>query len=113
YGGLAAFDHYRETQRGWLKKEIESPDFKSAAFRVVLIHISPWPSGDCHGTLHCREMFGALLYQGKFDLQLSVHTHRYAYHQPDKDHNCPIIICCGPIDGNSNFMTFHANDSNM
>src|SRR5690606_40943005 len=65
------FDQYREKQREWLKREIESPEFKSAAFRVVLIHISPWHSGDWHGTLHCREMFGPLLNQGKVNLQRS------------------------------------------
>ena len=113
YGGLAAFDQYRETQRDWLRKEIESPEFKAAAFRVVLIHISPWHSGDWHGTLHCREMFGALLNQGNFDLQLSGHTHKYAYHKPDNDHNFPIIIGGGPIEGNRTLMKFHATKNNL
>ena len=113
YGGLVAFDQYREKQREWLRREIASPDFKAAAFRVVLIHISPWHSGDWHGTLHCREMFGPLLNEGKIDLQVSGHTHRFAYHQPDKDHNFPIIIGGGPIEGNRTIMKFHATPSNI
>jgi len=113
YGGLVAFDQYREKQREWLRREIASPDFKAAAFRVVLIHISPWHSGDWHGTLHCREMFGPLLNEGKIDLQISGHTHRFAYHQPDKDHNFPIIIGGGPIEGNRTIMKFHATPSNI
>lgn len=113
YGGLAAFDQYREKQREWLKNEIASPAFKEAAFRVLLIHISPWHSGDWHGTLHCREMFGPLLNQAKIDLQLSGHTHRFAYHQPDNDHNFPIIIGGGPIEGNRTFMKLHATANNI
>lgn len=113
YGGLAAFDQYREKQREWLKREIESPEYKSAAFRVVLIHISPWHSGDWHGTLHCREMFGPLLNQGNVDLQISGHTHRFAYHQPDSDHKFPILIGGGPIEGNRTFMKLHASANTM
>lgn len=113
YAGLAAFDQYRAVQREWLRKEIASPEFKAADFRVVLIHISPWHSGDWHGTLHCREMFGELLNQGKFDLQFSGHTHRFAYHQPSKEHNFPIIIGGGPIEGNRTFMKFHATKNNI
>lgn len=109
YGGLAAFDQYRETQRDWLAREIESPEFKSAAFRVLLIHISPWHSGDWHGTLHCREMFGPLLNKAKIDLQISGHTHRYATHEPDEDHNFPIMIGGGPIEGNRTLIKFRAD----
>lgn len=113
YGGLAAFDQYREKQREWLKNEIASPAFKEAAFRVLLIHISPWHSGDWHGTLHCREMFGPLLNEAKIDLQLSGHTHRFAYHKPDNDHNFPIIIGGGPIEGNRTFIKLYATANTM
>ncbi|HYH56053.1 MAG TPA: metallophosphoesterase [Anseongella sp.] len=96
YFGLVAFDNYRLKQAKWLEKEIESREFKNAAFRVAFIHISPWHSGDWHGTLHCREVFGPLLNKGKFDLQLSGHTHRYKTHDADEDHHFPIMIGGGP-----------------
>jgi len=113
YGGLVAFDQYREKQREWLKNEIASAAFKAAAFRIVLIHISPWHSGDWHGPLHCREMFGPLLNQAKIDLQISGHTHKFAYHQPDNDHNFPIVIGGGPIEGNRTLMKFHASPNTV
>ncbi len=113
YGGLAAFDKYRETQKRWLEKEIESEDFKKAAFRVLIIHISPWHSGDWHGTLHCRETFGPVLNKARIDLQISGHTHRYKTHEPDNDHNFPIFIGGGPIVGNRTLIKLHANTKEM
>ncbi|MCE6989491.1 metallophosphoesterase family protein [Dyadobacter sp. CY323] len=108
YGGLIAFDQYREKQRMWLEREVESPEFKKAEFRVVIIHISPYHSGDGHGTLHCRKVFGPVLNKAKIDLQISGHTHRYMTHEPDADHNYPIVIGGGPLEGNRTLIKLHA-----
>ncbi|WP_128546954.1 purple acid phosphatase family protein [Larkinella soli] len=108
YGGLSAFDRYRLIQKKWLEKEVESPEFKKAAFRVVLIHISPYHSGDWHGTMHCREVFGPVLNRAKIDLQISGHTHRYASHDPDDSHNYPILIGGGPLEGKRTLIKVHA-----
>ncbi|GAB3957380.1 metallophosphoesterase [Spirosoma harenae] len=108
YGGLSAFDRYRETQKKWLEKEIESAEFKKAPFRVVLIHISPYHSGDWHGPMHCQEVFGPLLNKAKIDLQISGHTHRYGTHDPDTQHNYPIVIGGGPLEGNRTLIKLHA-----
>ncbi|GAB4016233.1 purple acid phosphatase family protein [Spirosoma koreense] len=113
YGGLSAFDRYRETQKEWLEKEIESPEFKKAPFRVVLIHISPYHSGDWHGTLHCREVFGPLLNKAKIDLQISGHTHRYATHDADATHNYPIVIGGGPLEGQRTLIKLHATPKEL
>lgn len=113
YGGLAAFDKYRETQKRWLEKEIESEDFKKAAFRVLIIHISPWHSGDWHGTTHCRSTFGPVLNKARIDLQLSGHTHRYTTHEANSDHNFPIMIGGGPITGNRTLIKLHADNKEM
>ena len=100
YGGLAAFDRYRENQAKWLEKEVASEEFKKADFRIVLIHISPYHSGDWHGTLHCQKVFGPILNKAKIDIQISGHTHRYMTHDADATHNYPIVIGGGPIEGN-------------
>jgi len=99
YAGLVAFDQYREKQAEWLKEELQSPECKNARFRIVLIHISPWHSGDWHGTMHCRKLFGPLLNDGNIDLQISGHTHSHGYYPADNDHNFPIIIGGGPQEG--------------
>ncbi|WP_246859477.1 metallophosphoesterase family protein [Spirosoma sp. KCTC 42546] len=108
YGGLSAFDRYRETQKKWLEKEIDSAEFKKAPFRIVLIHISPYHSGDWHGPMHGREVFGPLLNKAKIDLQISGHTHRYGTHDPDAMHNYPIVIGGGPLEGNRTLIKLHA-----
>jgi len=113
YGGLAAFDRYREEQRAWLAKEIQTDAFKKAPFRLVLIHISPWHSGDWHGPTHCREMFGDLLNRGNVDLMLSGHTHRYGTHEADSDHNFPIMIGGGPIAGNRTLIKIAATPQQL
>jgi len=113
YGGLAAFDRYREKQARWLEKEIESEAFKKAPFRVLLIHISPYHSGDWHGTLHCRTVFGPILNKAGIDLQLSGHTHRYMTHEPDHDHNYPIVIGGGPLEGKRTLMKLQANQKEL
>ncbi|WP_461074461.1 purple acid phosphatase family protein [Spirosoma flavus] len=113
YGGLSAFDRYRETQSKWLEKEIESSEFKKAPFRVVLIHISPYHSGDWHGPMHCQKVFGPLLNKGKIDIQISGHTHRYATHDADATHNYPIVIGGGPLEGNRTLIKLHATSKEL
>jgi hypothetical protein len=113
YSGLVAFDRYREKQARWLEKEIASEAFKKAPFRVLLIHISPYHSGDWHGTTHCREVFGPILNKAGIDLQLSGHTHRYMTHEADKDHNYPIVIGGGPLEGKRTLMKLHANQKEL
>ena len=113
YGGLAAFDRYREKQARWLEKEVATEAFKKAPFRVLLIHISPYHSGDWHGTTHCREVFGPILNKAGIDLQLSGHTHRYMTHEADKDHNYPIMIGGGPLEGKRTLMKLHANQKEL
>lgn len=97
YSGLVSFNAYREEQARWLAQEIESKAFKKAAFRVVLIHIPVFHSGEGHGTLHCRKLFNPLFNKGKIDISISGHTHRYGTFDADpQTHNYPIVIGGGP-----------------
>lgn len=100
YAGIVDFDQYRLEQAEWLKQEIQSKAFKKATFRVVMMHIPPRYSGDAHGPKHCTEVFEPLLNQGKVDLVLSGHTHKYMVHQPQQGLNqYPLIIGGGPKEG--------------
>lgn len=113
YGGLSAFDRYREIQAKWLEKEVASEEFKKADFRVVLIHISPYHSGDWHGTLHCQKVFGPILNKAKIDIQISGHTHRYMTHDADATHNYPIVIGGGPLEGNRTLIKVRATKKEL
>ncbi|MFT4202873.1 MAG: metallophosphoesterase [Chitinophagaceae bacterium] len=57
--------------------EEASKAFKKAKFRVVMMHISMFYSGDAYGTLDCREMFKELCNKYKVDTVISGHTQRY------------------------------------
>lgn len=93
YSDLVAFDPYREEQAEWLATEIENPEFKKAAFRVVLIHIPPFHGNGWHGEKHCAKLFNPLFNKGKVDLAISGHTHKYATHDADRaTHHYPMVI---------------------
>jgi predicted phosphodiesterase len=99
YAGLVAFDPYREEQAQWLRKEIESPEFRKAAFRIIFIHIPPFYSGDWHGTTHCQQLFNPIFNNGKVDLVISGHTHTWGTYPDTDQHHYPIMIGGGPKPG--------------
>lgn len=114
YAGIVDFDQYRIKQAEWLKAEINSKAFKKAPFRIVMMHIPPRFSGDAHGPKHCTELFDPLLNQGKVDLVLSGHTHKYIIHQPNKQANTyPLVIGGGPKDGNRTLTKIVVNDKEI
>ena len=109
YQGLAAFDAYREEQAKWLANEIETPAFKNAPFRVVIMHIPTFESGDWHGTMHCRELFNPLFNEGQIDLLICGHTHRYGIHPANDQHHYPLVIGGGPQETKRTVITVSAD----
>jgi hypothetical protein len=106
YGGLVDFDAYRRAEGEWLQGEVESPAFRRAAFRVVLLHQPPFFTEDvgaahreqAYGREHLTTQWGALL-NGRVDLVVAAHTHRYAMIEPAAGHDYPIVIGGGPKAG--------------
>jgi hypothetical protein len=91
YGSLSAFDEYRLEQTEWLKKIVESKEFKEAPLKTVAIHIPAFTS-TWHGTLHVRELFIPILNKAGIDLMFCGHTHRYSYcPKGEKENNFPIL----------------------
>ncbi|MEO6135165.1 MAG: FN3 domain-containing metallophosphoesterase family protein [Ginsengibacter sp.] len=110
YGGIVDFDGYRRTQALWLEKQMQSKAFKKAKFRVVMMHIPHFYSGDDHGTLHCRELYAPLFDKYKIDLFIAGHTHRYGVFDPvPGNHSYPIIIGGGPIEGSRTLIKIKAD----
>ena len=100
YAGIVDFDAYRQEQQQWLHEVMQSKAYKKAKYKVVLMHIPPFYSGDWHGPMHCREMFNPVFNKYKVDLVISGHTHRYGVHPPVKgQHNYAVIIGGGPKEG--------------
>lgn len=95
YFGLVAFRPYMQEQVKWLEKEIESPAFRDARFRVCLLHIPP-SSVRNEKFVQSRwlwENIVPLLNKGQVDLLLCGHTHRDAIQPAGTDGlNFPLII---------------------
>jgi 3',5'-cyclic AMP phosphodiesterase CpdA len=92
YYGLAQFDAYRTEQREWLKKELQSESFRTAPYRVVIVHIPP-TSPNWHGGLDVQKKFLPLLNNSGITVMFCGHTHSYQYVEPDAGlHDFPILI---------------------
>jgi len=113
YAGIVDFDAYREEQANWLKEVVKSKEYKKAAYRVVLMHIPPFHSGDWHGTMHCRALFDPIFADNKVDMVISGHTHRYGVHPPSAEHVYPIIIGGGPKPNTRTIIHFHADKQRL
>lgn len=111
YAGIVDFDSYREAQAEWLENIMNSNEYKSAPFKVVVMHIPPHHSGDWHGPTHCKELFSPLFEKHNVDVVLSGHTHRHGVHEPQKDHSYYIVIGGGPKDGNRTLQYIQADES--
>lgn len=92
YWGTAAFDLYRTEQAEWLKKITESEDFKSAPFKIAVIHVPP-VRDTWHGPLHTKKLFVPILNSAGIDLMLCGHLHEHYYVEKGEE-GCefPILI---------------------
>lgn len=115
YSGLAAFDDYREQEARWLEQQLQSDDCRKARYCVVFMHIPPYESGDWHGVMHCRKLFGSLFRRYGIDMLICGHTHVYGVHPPTDEHPYPLIIGGGrktsveTITGNVTVIKLQAN----
>lgn len=108
YSGLAQFDAYRSEQKTWLENIVLTKEFKSAPFRVVVIHIPPMDI-DWHGSLDIRKKFLPVLNEAGISVMLCGHTHRYKFIEAKPGElNFPILI-----NSVNTALEVKANDQNM
>ena len=114
YSGLGDFDAYREAQTLWLKQEIQSTEFKTAPFRIVLMHIPLYGSSDGHGPSHCRSQWADLINQAGVDLMISGHTHRQRIVAPQPGLNpYPVVIGGSPREGRATLIRVQATSDQL
>lgn len=80
YGGLAAFDEFREEQLIWLKDVVKSDAFRTAKNRIVFVHMPPMPD-HWHGPWMVNQLYVPVLNEAGVDLMLCGHQHRHYYHE--------------------------------
>ncbi|MBP6686444.1 MAG: metallophosphoesterase family protein [Lacibacter sp.] len=114
YAGIVDFDQFRMQQAAWLEQQLKSKAYKKAKYKVVMMHIPTFYSGDGHGTLHCRELFSPLFDKYKIDLLICGHTHTYGVHAPVAGkHKYPIIIGGGPTAGKRTLIKVQADQQEL
>ncbi|MDL2224412.1 metallophosphoesterase family protein [Bacteroidales bacterium OttesenSCG-928-M06] len=92
YGGFAAFDQYREKEIEWLKKVVQSDEFKNAPIKIVFIHIPVFTS-TWHGTREVERLFYPILNDAGIDLMLCGHTHIHSYlPEGEKGNTFPVLV---------------------
>lgn len=92
YGGLAAYDAHREREAEWLRQVVQSDEFRSAAVRIVFLHVPPEQKG-WHGSRELMRLFVPLLNEAGVDLMLSAHLHRYGFvGAGERGNNFPILV---------------------
>lgn len=92
YSGLARFDDYRTAQARWLAEQVESPRWRDALYRVVLIHVPVRPVG-WHGGIDLAAKFLPLLNKAGVDIMLSGHYHSHHYFESGTEgRNFPLLV---------------------
>ena len=109
YSGLTGFDAYRQREAEWLAREVASPAFQKARFRVLIAHMPFFGNErtrvEGHGPADVRRRWGSILNGARLDLHLAGHTHRVDWVEPAPGANTfPVAVGGGSAKG-SNTLT--------
>ena len=85
YYGTAAFDLYREAQGKWLESVLDSEDFKTATYRVIISHI-PLNENSWHGGRHAWKHISQRCEDNGFNVMISGHQHKYRVYDEGVHH---------------------------
>lgn len=93
YGGTAAYDAYREKIAEWLKKTVESDEFREAPVKIALLHI-PFEKGvGWYGNNELKRLLLPVLNEAGVHVMLSGHNHSYSYREAGSYGNeFPILV---------------------
>ena len=95
YFGMNDFSCFREEQAEFLKRELASKTFQSAARKVLIHHIPAYGWREEDGRFSPALLsWGDILATAQFDIALNAHTHRYDYHPKGTRHgnNYPVMV---------------------
>ncbi|WP_232279748.1 metallophosphoesterase [Sphingobacterium spiritivorum] len=113
YAGVVDFDQYRIDQAKWAEKIMASDAFRKSTFRVVVMHIPPFYSGEWHGPMEVQRLFAPLFDKYKVDVVISGHTHTYGFHEATAKHSYPVFIGGGPKEGNRTLIHVKADNRKL
>lgn len=95
YYGLNDFTDLRREQADWLRREMSSREYKKATNRILIHHIPVWGNTDKYQP--CTDMWAPILGKGKFDIDITAHTHDFKIHPKGSIGNpCVTYVGGGP-----------------
>lgn len=95
YSGLAAFEDYLKRETEWLDRELRTPAFIDARFRVCLLHMPPVAKAGETKFIRAKwlqDNWNPRLSKVGLDLMLCGHTHLYAELPAGGDRAFPIVV---------------------
>lgn len=108
YCGLADFDNYRTELASWLKEQVETPQWKNATYRVILIHV-PVTTDGWHGEIDLGSKLLPILNNAGVDIMLCGHLHQPFYHEAGEGgRDFPMLI-----NSNTHLVDIHATPEKM
>ncbi len=92
YSGIVNMDEYRSMQAEWLKRALQSPEYRSAPYKVVICHMPPFSGW--HGQEEIIRKFVPLLNEAGAQVMLSGHLHRHIKRQATTgtQHRFPVLV---------------------
>ncbi len=119
---MDVFQPYRMQEAEWLKQEVQSPEFKNAAFRVLVMHI---PLYSHYGNEYndygrtsppSRTIFEPILSSAGIDVDISAHVHSAEVFDPRVGDNSkhfpyPVVVGGGPSPAEATAIELAASQS--
>jgi len=82
YAGVIDFTSYHQEQADWLADVFETPEYKNARYKIVLVHIPPFET--FYMSPAYQPIIDLLKAQTDIDLVMSGHTHHGGIWMPDE-----------------------------
>ena len=110
YAGLGGFARYRDAQRLWLERSLQSESFRSASFRLAILHIPLFGKAASDDS---RNKWLDLLAAARIDAAISGHVHEYLYTAGGGDRPFAQLVGGGPKPEAATIIRADADDRHM
>lgn len=123
WGGMAAYEPYREAQKEWLVEALKRPEISSAPYLITACHIPlRGRKGDNDGMGETgyaafsgfgQHLWLDLLIQAGCQMLISGHTHQHRIDQPSKLHPIYQVVGGGPTSAQASLISIKANQTQL
>ena len=123
WGGMAAYEPYREAQREWLLKALKQPEIASAPYLITFCHIplrghpgendGTGPTGYCDYSGFGQKLWMQPLIDAGCQMVLSGHTHSHRIDKPNKEFPLYQVVGGGPKENNASIIHIQADSKQL